>query len=173
MSDFYKDEKEIDNALPSDDERIVKEYGTEALGDNCKDRIDIKIKEFNLFAKRIQLLVKTLVLGVISLVIFFCVKRLDLATSGYADTILPVYIKHPDPFILLAYGLGLLSIVAVLVTLCLALLRNFVSQGGEESKPETAYTALLKELHLFVKKEPSIISKLLEAINKALDIVRK
>lgn len=173
MSDFYKDEKEIDSALPSDDEKIFKEYGTKVLGDNDKDRIDIKIKEFNLLAKKVHLWLKASVLVVISVVIFFCINKLSKTTDSYVKTILPTYIDHSDPFVLLAYGLGLLSIVAVLVTLCLALLRNFANQNGEECKPETAYTALLKELHQFAKKEPSIISKLLEAINKALDTVRK
>lgn len=173
MSDFYKDEKEIDSALPSDEEKVIKEYGTKALGDNYKDLIDYKVKTFTLVIKRSQIVFKLSVLILIGAVILFFALSLEETVSSYLDTILPTYLEHPDPLILVSYGLGVLSLLAVLVTLCLALLRNFVSQDGEESKLETAYTALLKELHQFVKKEPSIISKLLEAINKALDTVRK
>ena len=173
MSDFYKDEKEIDGALPSDDEKIVKKYGTKALGDNYKDLIDYRIKSFSLVIKRVQLLFKLCVLWIVAAVIFFFGYRLEQTSSSFVTIILPSYLEHPDPLILVTYGLGVLSILAILITLCLALLRSFVNQDGDEAKPETAYTALLKELHQFVKKEPSIISKLLEAINKALDIVRK
>ncbi len=173
MSEFYKDEKDLNSALPSNEDKVIKEYGTKALGDNYKDLIDYKVKSFTLVIKRFHILFKIFVLFLIGAVILFFALSLEKTASSYVDTILPAYLEHPDPLILISYGLGVLSILAVLVTLCLALLRNFVSQDGEEPKLETAYTALLKELHQFVKKEPSIISKLLEAINKALDTVRK
>ncbi len=166
MSNFYKPElnKKLD---------IQKEKPSSYVGEDIIDSVDYALKVERLKEKRISLRLKLLSFlgawGVIFVFLCFIYK----SSSVFLTKILDSFLISSEPVLLWTYGLGIFSMIAVVVSLSIALIRTtFKDSKNESAQIETSYTALAKEIKA-VSSEQEDVAGVLDKLIKIIEILKK
>lgn len=115
-----------------------------AVFDSKERAIDISIKNLKRWLLRIRNIGLSTGAIVSWAVVIWAVCILTSAVKHYSDTVI-LYIEAKEPLILWMHGLSVCSLMALIITLCLSLIRIF-SNKRVKIKPKTAVSAFIEAM---------------------------
>ena len=107
-------------------------------------KLDLAIKRNKLYLKKSKLFASAIGCLLAFVAIIWAGCQLNSSIKHYGD-IIAEYAKTGETLVLWMYGLSICSLMALLITLCLSLIRLYGNKKPK-IKPETVLTALINEI---------------------------